>query len=204
MNEQEIWKDVVGFENYYEVSSLGRVKTKRIKQVRNSRSGWPYTYELKEKQLRLFDTRGGYLRVNLCERPTKVISKYVHSLVAEAFIGPRPEGLNIDHLNGYRKDNRPENLEYVTQRENCGRGKAGDKYQNKSCKLRGVTKKRGGFQATKSWSINGKPERFHLGTYDTAAEAHEVYLRSTYEDAVEIKKCAVRGHKPLRHLLTRT
>lgn len=41
-----------------------------------------------------------------------------HALVASAFIGPRPDGLCINHKNGVKSDNRPENLEYVTQAEN--------------------------------------------------------------------------------------
>jgi len=42
----------------------------------------------------------------------------VHSLVAEAFLGPRPAGYDIMHLNGDRKDNRAANLRYGTRKEN--------------------------------------------------------------------------------------
>lgn len=44
--------------------------------------------------------------------------KYVHALVAEAFIGPRPRGLVINHKDGVRTNNHVENLEYVTHQQN--------------------------------------------------------------------------------------
>jgi len=43
----------------------------------------------------------------------------VHQLVADAFKGPRPDGLVCNHKNGVKTDNRPQNLEYVTYAENC-------------------------------------------------------------------------------------
>ena len=42
----------------------------------------------------------------------------VHILVAEAFLGPKPNGYEIDHINSIRKDNRAANLKYVTREEN--------------------------------------------------------------------------------------
>ncbi len=63
------------------------------------------------------DCGGGHLFVWLCA-PAGKFSQTVHALVAEAFIGPRPEGMEIRHLNGDPADNRPENLEYGTRSEN--------------------------------------------------------------------------------------
>ena len=48
----------------------------------------------------------------------------VHCLVAYSFLGPRPEGFEIDHVNGDPSDNRACNLEYVTREENLRRAKA--------------------------------------------------------------------------------
>lgn len=53
----------------------------------------------------------------------------VHSLVAECFIGPRPEGLQIDHIDGNRANNHKDNLEYVTPKENIQRA-----WANGQCK----------------------------------------------------------------------
>ena len=43
--------------------------------------------------------------------------RFVHRLVAEAFIGPRPEDQTVDHINRVRNDNRVENLRYATASE---------------------------------------------------------------------------------------
>jgi hypothetical protein len=47
---------------------------------------------------------------------------YLHDLVAETYIGPKPKGLIIDHVDGNRLNNAPKNLEYVTYSENTKRG----------------------------------------------------------------------------------
>ena len=69
------------------------------------------------RQLAQQVTEKGYCRVHLSiNGETK--SKSVHSLVAEAFIGPRPKGMEVCHKNGIRSDNTPENLRYATKKEN--------------------------------------------------------------------------------------
>ena len=97
---KELWKPVRSGENY-EVSNLG--------QVRNSNTG---------RLVKPFvDRDQTYDRVQLCNngRSRKVM---VHTLVAEAFIGLKPDGMEIDHLNTNIHDNRACNLKYVTQEEN--------------------------------------------------------------------------------------
>ena len=68
----------------------------------------------------LFPNKNGYLRVHLI-RAGKTRSVFVHALVLLAFVGPRPLGYDIDHVNGVRSDNRLANLEYVTTSENVRR-----------------------------------------------------------------------------------
>lgn len=66
---------------------------------------------------RSMQSRGGYLRVWLTNSEGR--SQFsVHCLVAEAFIGPRPDGHVVHHKNADRADNRLANLEYVTQSQN--------------------------------------------------------------------------------------
>lgn len=95
----EIWKPVVGFEAFYEVSSLGKFW--------NKRTGRPLAIV----------NRGRYLAVSFKAAPRKVL-RSAHAAVAEAFIGPRPVSLEVAHLNGNPHDNRIENLAYVTCKEN--------------------------------------------------------------------------------------
>lgn len=103
---EEIWKPILGYEDYYEVSNLGRVK--RIKYGQGVRPYNILTLQMNTtKYLQIFLTVNG-----------KSKSHKVHKLVAEAFLGPRPSGLDINHRNGIRTDNRIENLEYVTRSEN--------------------------------------------------------------------------------------
>ena len=104
--ERERWKAVVGYEGYYEVSSIGRVR--RI--LRDRRSA-------KYRYLALAPDDEGRPRANLCvnyERKNAIVS----GLVAAAFIGPRPDGLLVCHEDGDNANNRVGNLRYGTQASN--------------------------------------------------------------------------------------
>lgn len=90
----------------YEVSNLGNVR--RSAPGRKTWVGRP----LKAQLMSI-----GYLSV----RPTidgENVVFYVHNLVAIAFIGPKPSGSSVNHINGIKTDNRVENLEYVTHAGN--------------------------------------------------------------------------------------
>lgn len=109
MNNIEIWKDVVGYEGYYEVSNIGRVRSLERVVVDGSTRGY---------RLRALCNDGlGYKHVSLSKnRKNRTIK--VHRLVAQAFI-PNPENKpHIDHINTIRDDNRVENLRWVTPKEN--------------------------------------------------------------------------------------
>jgi hypothetical protein len=111
----EIWKPVVGHADY-EVSSIGRVRS-LLRGVRVLRPGL---------------ASNGYLTVALRGRKTRT----AHSLVAEAFIGPRPIGEEVRHLDGNRANNSAVNLVYGTRVENRadsdrhGTAVRGSKYRN--------------------------------------------------------------------------
>ncbi|MEY4713317.1 MAG: hypothetical protein RIS88_2767 [Pseudomonadota bacterium] len=90
----------------YEVSSLGRVR--RAVAGRKTYAG----RVMKQQLLSI-----GYLSV----KPTingKNVSFYVHDLVAAAFIGQKPEGGRVNHIDGVKTNNAPHNLEYVSHAEN--------------------------------------------------------------------------------------
>lgn len=102
----EIWKDIKEYEGLYQVSNLGNVKSLNYRKTD------------KEKILKQTIYKNGYSRVLLSKNGIKKL-KYVHRLVAEAFI-PMDEYKNeIDHINCNRSDNRIKNLRWSTRKENC-------------------------------------------------------------------------------------
>jgi len=104
---EEIWKDVVGYEGMYQVSSHGRVM-----RVAGGQGTWA------ERILRPRKGRNGYVRVGL-SRGGENEDAYIHRLVAEAFLGLQPSpDHEVNHKNGIRDDNRVENLEWVTRSQN--------------------------------------------------------------------------------------
>ena len=115
----EKWGNVIGYENLYQVSDLGRVKSLRKKVVARSNS---FSYK-RERILRQASSEG-YLKACLTHHSKKFTAK-VHRLVAEAFI-PNPEnkpevnhtGLRPDGKQGNKQDNRVVSLEWNTLSEN--------------------------------------------------------------------------------------
>lgn len=104
-NIKEIWKDVHGYEGYYKVSDLGRIKSLR-------------SFSTGSKILKPRINTHGYYQVNLTIPKKKYKSLSVHRLIALSFI-PNPENKPcINHINNIRSDNRISNLEWCTYSEN--------------------------------------------------------------------------------------
>jgi len=102
---KEEWRSVLRNQNY-EVSNLGRVR-------RVTRGGGAVPGRVLKAGL----LRNGYMIVSLW-KDGEGKSTHVSALVSEAFLGPKPEGLDINHKDGVKKNNTPGNLEYVTRSEN--------------------------------------------------------------------------------------
>ena len=107
----EIWKEIPNYEGY-QVSNLGRVKSlERIDAL---------GHRLKEKILKP-QLDGRYYQVVLCKQSIKKTYR-VHRLVWEAFNGQIPEGLQVNHINEVKTDNRLSNLNLMTAKENTNWG----------------------------------------------------------------------------------
>ena len=109
---QEEWMDIEEFDGNYSISNFGRLKSKsRIIKHPMGTCVW------KEKFLSQVKNRKGYVEFQITYNG-KHYSRKAHRLVANAFI-PNPMGLpQVNHINGIKTDNRVENLEWCTNREN--------------------------------------------------------------------------------------
>lgn len=113
----EIWKEIENYEDCYEVSNYGRVRRKD--GYVNSGIKHNDKRLIKGKVLKANIKRNGYLSVDLSkEYKVKTIS--IHRLVATAFCeNDNPEvKTQVNHKNANKQDNRAENLEWVTPKEN--------------------------------------------------------------------------------------
>lgn len=121
----EIWKDIEGWEGFYQVSNLGKVKSLPKKS--------PGANTTKVSFLKN-QIKNGYNSVVL-SRNGKGKHFLLHRLIAKAFI-PNPENKKcVNHKNGIRMDNRLENLEWVTHSENSKHGFVSNKRKNQNRKL---------------------------------------------------------------------
>lgn len=152
---QEIWRDITNFKGLYQVSSFGRVKS--LKR--------PWVNE--DFIIKICNDESGYSIVCLSKNG-KQNTKYVHRIMAFEFLNHTPCGhlIVIDHINNIKSDNRIENLQLISNRENCTKNMT-----------RGKNKYTGVYQNKNKWSskiyINGKQK--HLGSFYSQAQASEAY-----------------------------
>jgi hypothetical protein len=101
----EVWKDVIGYEELYQVSDLGRVKRKLGYQSKQ------------ERILKHIDNGTGYKCVCLSKH-SKIKRIYVHRLVALNFLTNTEKKEEVNHIDGKKDNNKLTNLEWVTRSEN--------------------------------------------------------------------------------------
>lgn len=110
--EGEIWKDIPGFEGLYQASNLGRIKS--LERWYQSANLLKMPENIKKQKPNV----GGYWYLHLCKNGKKWATS-VHKLIALTFIGPKPyEKATVNHIDSNKLNNRAENLEYCSIKEN--------------------------------------------------------------------------------------
>lgn len=125
---QEIWKDIKGFEGYYQISNLGNVKSLGIYNKNQ------YKYEhLKNKRI---SNKGYYYVAVSYKSKFKILT--IHRLVAQAFI-PNPFNKPcVNHIDGNKLNNSLDNLEWVTYSENTKHAWENGLFSEEGLKKRGA------------------------------------------------------------------
>ena len=109
----ETWKDIPDYEGLYQVSNTGKVRSKKKRRVNGV--SWSKRKIGVEKKQRL--DKDGYYLTTLSKEGIKT-TFHIHELVCFAFIGPRPKGLVVRHLDHSKTNNIPSNLCWGTPQEN--------------------------------------------------------------------------------------
>lgn len=132
----EHWKPIPFYENLYEVSSFGRIKSLARKETTSA--GWSRIK--KEKYLAPTIDRYGRAYISLCKNYLKE-RWYIHRLVLTAFVGPCPDGFEACHNDGSPLNNKLENLRWDTHLSNLAdKKKHGTQINGERHKLAKLTK----------------------------------------------------------------
>lgn len=160
--DTEEWRDVPDFVGFYQVSSLGNVRSCRYGNKL-----------LKHSQFSVNIDGIGYRKVTLCVARSRV-HRAVARLVAAAF-HPNPENKpQVDHINRDPSDNRACNLRWVTNSQNCANARTRNPYG-----LKGIQKHARCNKYQAHIAINGQTK--YIGLYNTPEEAHAAYMAKAIE-----------------------
>jgi len=166
---KENWKDVIGFEGYYQISNLGRVKS--LVRLGNR----------VEKILKPYRNDKRYYFVDLKIRDNRKQYR-LHRLLADHFI-PQPFNKQyVSHIDGNRANNKLNNLEWVNSIENACH----------AMKIKGGTSRYTGvhrYKKTNKWQsqITHKSKRINLGYYNTEEEAYAARVKYEQDNRIKNK-----------------
>ena len=168
--KKELFKDIPSYEGIYQVSNLGRVKSLE-RTIKRTSSPMVIKNRILKQPIDYY----GYNVVSL-KKDNNLKTYQVHRLVAMAFLNHTPCGMTlvVDHINNIKTDNKLDNIQLITQRENVSKDKV-----NKDSKYTGAYKSRTLGKWFSSININGKT--VHLGTFNNEIDAHNAYQNKLKE-----------------------
>jgi hypothetical protein len=173
---QEEWKDIIGYEGYYQISNLGRVKFLERQVPRFSK-----IQILKEKIVKFHLAKRGYYVVDLRVK-SKRKTLNIHRLIAIHFIDNPLNKKYVNHIDENKLNNSIENLEWVTNMENICHAK---KNVKSSSEYIGV----GWDKYANKWKsqIYHKGKSIHLGSFFSEQEAYNARVKYEQENNIENK-----------------
>lgn len=165
----EQFKDIIGYYGYYQISNYGNVKS--LDRLAKHSEG--NLRKVKGKTLKLNTNTKGYYTVNL-NKEGSYKTRTIHQLVAESFLDHIPCGYNlvIDHIDNNKLNNRVDNLQLISNRENSSKDR--NKF-NKTSKYVGVI----WHKHNKKWaaSIRINKKRKYIGYFKIEEDAYNAYQK---------------------------
>lgn len=173
MNKEEIWKPIKNYENIYEVSNTGKIRSLSREVIVKNKYGAVSTRMTKPKELKP-QKRGEYYIVWLCKNG-KPKQYCIHSLVSSTFLD-NPYNYNcVNHKDENKLNNNADNLEYCTRKYNCNYGN-----RNKIISIKNSSPRKN----FKRVSQYDKKNNF-IKEYDNIYEAY----KETHKNMTHIKLC---------------
>lgn len=120
-----MYKDIKNYEGYYQINENGEVKS--VDRTIVKKNG---LCTLKGRMLSSNISTNGYKYVILSKNGVSKTS-YIHRMVAETFLEEEHDGLEVNHINGIKTDNRLENLEWLDRHTNASLGSKGRTFNHK-------------------------------------------------------------------------
>jgi len=173
----EAWKDIHGFEGYYQVSNTGKIKS--LKRTVSNTGNYIGKITYKERLLKQTINRYGYHVVTL-QKDGKRHFSIVHRLVANAFIENKESLREVNHIDRNKSNNNASNLEWCSRKQNVQHY-----YESiqTSSKYKGVSYCKG----RNKWSayLNFEGNRISLGRFNTEEEAKQFRNKFIKQHGIE-------------------
>jgi len=177
---KECWKEIPGYEGFYEVSTSGKIRS-LDREVLHGRWG-PHSRRHVGRTLALKKLPSGYRQVAL-SKEGKISYRNVHRLVAATFLGPSP--LQVDHIDEDKANNNLSNLQYLTPRANSQ--KAVRNRKNRASKFLGVGYRKGAKSPWRAWIVLNSI-RHELGMFASELEAAIAYKLALTQHELQTEK----------------